>query len=312
MAPISDVFDDGAGGGGVPPWVFDPSRAYIMIRGRATNIWGIGSRAVYFYDTTLDSFSAYNDTDHYESVDVGIYSTQIAANGKYYFYSSSGSPDKFVQYDPVADTWTAKSDPAFAFLKKYFSCRDETTGLYAGDVTGTFKHYNTATNTWTAKATAPVCGASFPSTLLRLGDTLYLFDGQSSNYHTYDIPSNTWTTNAGVSPMGWFYYPCYGSDEANYIYGMLTNALTGNAFYKFDGTTWTALATAKGGSVASSSGTSNRLIVYDGKVYSGNAAGDTGLYDYSYSYEIYDIAGNSWSTSVAVSPISLIAGGTLL
>ena len=141
---------------------------------------------------------------------------------------------------------------------------------------------------------------------------MYLFDGQSANYHTYDIPSNTWTTNAGVTPLGWWWYPCYGSDETNYIYGMVTNALTGNAFYKFDGTTWTALATAKGGSFASSSGVTNRLIVYDGKVYSGNVAGDTGVYKYSYSYEIYDIAGNSWSTSAAVSPISLTAGGTLL
>lgn len=305
---IKDCF--GNEGSAPEPWAYDPLVTYIAIQGAGDGdaAGDIGGRYVYLYNTVTDSWSSLSDTSTTPSSRLSSVSILVGTANKLYSYSTAYTPNKFIEYDPATDTWTPKTDPALGFFKKYYGCSDDVTGLWMGDSTGTFKHYETTTNTWTTLANTPAIGASFASSLLKLGNTLYLFDGQSTNYHTYDIATNVWTSNAGVVPLSIYTYPSYGSDGVN-IYALAGLPTSPTPLYRFDGATWTTLASTTCGAFASVSRT--RLNIIDGQLYSGLKTVDAGR-KYSNIWNIYDIASDTWRLSAAEAPLGLIEGGVIV
>jgi hypothetical protein len=304
---IKDCFaPDAGGGGGVVPWVYDATETYIVTAANAAASPMNNGGYLAFYNTTTDSWNSLVDTTQQLSVRNIAYSTTISVNGKIYIYAGYYQAVKFNEYDPVTDTWTARTDPAMGFFKSVDSVSDGATGLFLLDANGLLKHYETTTHTWTTLAS----GGVIKSSLTRIGTKLFAFDRSAgSNYNSYDIPTDTWTIGAGVYPVAWYHYVCSGSDGTT-AYIMASGAAAGD-FYSFDGTTFTALATAIGGAPNTSSG--SRLNVVDGKVYSGQMRlGTTASHTYSDRFQIYNVASNTWSVSASIAPMALNEGGCTL
>jgi N-acetylneuraminic acid mutarotase len=186
----------------------------------------------------------------------------FSLNGKGYAVtgtnSSSNPTDDVLEYDPIADTWTALANfPGAARGFGIGTAADNglaylgfgaTTTQYLND----FWSFDAGTGTWTQLTSCGCSGRRHPA-MIAIGDRIYVglgdnSSGDQNDWWMYDIPSDTWTQTASLpGPARHHPYMFNAGDQVFAGFGHSGGTIYKD-WYKLDTATntWTAMTIFQG------------------------------------------------------------------
>jgi N-acetylneuraminic acid mutarotase len=228
-------------------------------------------------------------------------------DGRIYVIGGAGGKTKVEEYDPATDTWTQKADlpTGRLFLStavvngRIYAIGGRTSMYYwQGTSLATVEEYDPATDTWTARADAPlpIEGSSasvVDGKIYVIGNSL---DGRAlSTVQEYDPATDTWTAKADMPTARWLLSTSVVNGKIYALGGFPKQGGTSiSAVEEYDPATETWATKAKMPSARTAP-----TVVVDGRIYVfGGLRYDTtfveGQGGFPSAYE-YDATTDSWA-----------------
>jgi N-acetylneuraminic acid mutarotase len=219
-------------------------------------------------------------------------------------------PD-FYEYNPTTNVWVAKSALSFntsqgisvvANGKVYVGTGVINGGVNPNYTTNIWKEYNSATDTWTNKANAPLV---HKATAAVVGTDVFIFSGQTYSstinecnnaINRYNTLTDTWSIDTLTAGGNRVYGNTFYNNNKIYVVGG-ADGRTYNDTWEYDIPTdaWTRKADMPTSfSHRAQVKIGNKLYVVGG--YNTNASSSS---NYTNEFLEYDIASNTWATKTA-------------